>query len=137
MSGFEVAGIALALYPFLVNALEFYRNATGRYRYRLQDYAFELETQQTFYLDTLEQLLTDIVQEDDITVLKNDPRAVDWKKHDYEEKIRNRLDRSYPIYLKTIDRIKFALDTICEKLDMDASSKVGIKYPTFVSVSDS
>lgn len=141
MSGVEVAGIALAVFPILIDALAHYKNGLGlinnwrRYRNRLQNYADSLETGKVCYLNTIELLLQDIVQSDDeIKLLMDDPGGDLWSKPEYEEKLMRRLGRSYEVYLKTLHKMNNALKTLCEKLGADPSGKVSFKPSTFKSV---
>lgn len=134
MTGFEVAGIALAVFPILVDGLVRFVDGVQtikhwrRYRIRLQEYAEIMETQGVYYQDTLEELLTGIVQsEDEITDLMAQPRGAIWKKPEYEEKLRQRLGRSHEVYLRTSDKMVNALYAMCEKLGVDSSGKVGPK----------
>ena len=134
MSGFEAAGIALAVFPILVDGMVRFVDGVQtikhwrRYRVRLQDYADILETEGVYFQDTLEELLTDIVQsEDEIADLMGDPRGAIWQKLEYEEKLKRRLGRSHKVYLKTSDRMMNALISMCEKLGVDSSGKVGNK----------
>lgn len=82
MSGFEVAGIALAVFPILVDGLVRFVDGVQtikhwrRYRVRLQDYADRLRSQKVYYEDTLEELLEGLVQsEDELTDLLAQPRG--------------------------------------------------------------
>lgn len=132
MSGFEVAGIALAVFPILVDGMTRFIDGVQtikywrRYRVRLQDYADIMETQMVYYQDTLEELLTGIVQsEDEIKDLMEVPRGVIWKRAEYEERLRQRLGRSHVAYLKMADKMVNALSSMCEKLGIDSSGKVG------------
>ena len=132
MSGLEVAGIALAVFPILVNGMTRFVDGVQtikywrRYRFRLQDYADIMETQKVYYQDTLEALLSGIVQsEDEIGDLMELPRGAIWKKAEYEEKLRQRLGRSLAVYLKIADKMVNALSSMCEKLGIDSSGKVG------------
>lgn len=134
MSGFEVAGIALAVFPILVDGLVRFVDGVQtikhwrRYRARHQECADIMGTQGVYYQDTLEQLLTDIVQsEDEITELMAQPKGAIWKRPEYEEKLRQRLGRSYEVYLHTSNKMVKALCTMCEKLGVDTSGKVGTK----------
>lgn len=138
MSGFEVAGIALAVFPILVDGME--RFVTGvqtikywrRYRVRLQDYADIMETQRIYYQDTLEELLTGIVQsEDEIKDLMELPRGAIWKRAEYEERLSQRLGRSHAVYLKIADKMVNALGSMCEKLGIDSSGKVSTQIDPF------
>ncbi len=138
MSGFEVAGIALAVFPILVDGLVRFLDGVEtikhwrRYRVRLQEYADIMETQGVYYQDTMEELLEGIVRsEDEITDLMAHPRAAIWKEPEYEEKLRQRLGRSHAIYLRTADKMVNALCAMCEKLGIDSSGKVGTKSHCF------
>ena len=134
MSGFEVAGIALAVFPILVDGMVRFVDGVQtikqwrRYRLRLQDYADFMGTQGVYYQDTLEELLQDIVQsEDEIHDLMTQPRGAVWKKPEYEEKLRQRLDRSYAVYLIKSEKMVDTLLSMCEKLGVDSSGKVDTK----------
>ena len=131
MSGIEVAGIALAVFPILVDGLTRFVDSVQtirywrRYRIRLQDYADIMATQRVYYQDTLEELLTGIVQsEDEIGDLMELPRGAIWKKAEYEEKLRQRLGHSHALYLKMSDRMVNSLHAMCAKLGIDPSGKV-------------
>ena len=135
MSGFEVAGIALAVFPILVDGMARFVDGVQtikywrKYRVRLQDYADIMETQKVYYQDTLEALLSGIVQsEDEMRDLMELPRGPIWKKAEYEEKLRQRLGRSLTMYLKIADKMVNALSSMCEKLGIDSSGKVGTHY---------
>lgn len=136
MSGFEIAGIALAVFPILVDGMVHFVDGVQtikhwrRYRVRLQAYADRLETEGVYYQDTLEEMLTDIVPSDEITDLMSDPRGAIWKKLEYEEKLKEKLGRSHKIYLRTSDTMMRALSSMCEKLGVDSSGKVGNKSRT-------
>lgn len=90
------------------------------------DIASDFESQRVYYQDTLEELLTGIVQsEDEIKDLIEQPRGALWKKPEYEEKLRQRLGRSYAVYLKMSNKMTNALLLMCAKLEIDSSGKVG------------
>lgn len=134
MSGFEVAGIALAVFPILVDGMVRFVDGFQtikhwrRYRIRLQEYADIISTQGVFYQDTLEELLTGIVQSgDEITDLMDQPRGAIWARPEYEENLRQRLGRSTEAYLRTSGNMMKALSSMCEKLGVDSSGKVGPK----------
>lgn len=80
MSGIEVAGIALAIFPIVVNGVSSFAKGARTIKYwrrcsaQLEDYASKLKGQKVYYLDTLEGLLTDIVaSENDLEQLLSDP----------------------------------------------------------------
>lgn len=134
MSGFEVAGIALAVFPILVDGLVRFVDGVQtikdwrRYRIKIQDFADIMETHWVYYQDTLEELLEGIVRsEDEISDLMAQPRGAIWKNPEYEGKLRQRLGRSHAVYLRTSDKMVNALCEMCEKLGIDSSGRVGTK----------
>ena len=134
MSGFEVAGVALAVFPILVDGLVRYVDGVQtikvwrRYRAKLQDYADIMNTHWVYYQDTLEELLEGIVRsEDDISDLIAQPRGAIWKNPEYKEKLRERLGRSHAVYLRTSEKLVDGLREMCEKLEIDLSGKVSTK----------
>lgn len=138
MSGIEVAGIALALFPILVDGLN--RVVSGietikrwkRYKIKLKEYADVLESSSVYFFDTLYELLDDLVHSDEeLALLLEKPRGRLWKKLEYEAKLRERLDRSYNSYSKTVSTLVQALQSMCERLGIDHNGEV---YPVCPSV---
>ncbi|KAI4141992.1 MAG: hypothetical protein LQ341_003350 [Variospora aurantia] len=128
MSGIEVAGVALAVFPILVGGV--HRMVEGiedikrwrRYKLKLEEYASILESAGVYFLDTLEELLNDIVPPDEeLEPLIQEPLGTLWKKPQYDLKLRDRLDRSYKSYLKTVQTLVEKLHTMREKLGIDES----------------
>ena len=135
MSGFEVAGIALGVFPILVDGMvrfidgvqtiKWYR----RYRARLQDYADIMGAQSIWYQDTLEELLTDIVQnEEELEELIAQPTGALWENPKYGQKLKQRLGRSHEVYLRQSEKMVTALLSMCEDLGIDSSGKVVIPF---------
>ena len=80
MSGIEVAGLALAVFPILINGLNHVVAGIEsvkrwkRYRFKLKDYADILESASVYFLDTLDELLSDIVVSDvELSILLANP----------------------------------------------------------------
>ena len=135
MSGFEIAGIALAVFPIVVDGLEHFVQGLQtikdwrRYRVKLQDYAGMMESARVFYLDTLEELLNGIVQsEDEMEVLMAKPGGPTWKQPYYEERLKQRLGRSHNAYLRTLETMVDTLSKMCEKLGVNTSGKVRWRF---------
>ncbi|KAG6986644.1 hypothetical protein G7Y79_00075g099160 [Physcia stellaris] len=131
MSGIEVAGIALAVFPIIIKGISHFTEGIEtikrwrQYRIRLQSYANVVETQYVYYLDTIEGLLIDIVDsEDDMARLMSHPRGVDWQSSVYAERLRQRLDRSYEVYVRTIKTMVQNLSAMCRKLGVTTSGDV-------------
>ena len=131
MSGIEVIGIALAVFPILVNGLNHVVlgiqtiKRWKRYKLKLQEYADILESANVYLVDTLYELLGDIVRSDEeLELLIDEPGGVLWNKPQYEARLRERLDRSYKPYLKTVSTLVRALQTMCEKLGVNGDKGV-------------
>ncbi|KAL8655055.1 MAG: hypothetical protein Q9226_003196 [Calogaya cf. arnoldii] len=131
MSGFEVAGIALAAFPIIINGLKHVvagietAKRWKRYRLELKDYADILESASVYFLDTLDELLSDIVRTDEeLSMLLGIPGGSLWKEKVYEERLRRRLDRSYSSYLKTVSKLEQALQGMCKRLGVDNAGSV-------------
>ena len=131
MSGIEVAGIALAVFPILVQSLD--QVVSGietirrwqRYRIKLREYADVLETSSTYFSDTLYELLGDIVHSgEELTLLLDDPRGPLWRKPEYEVRLQERLDRSYNSYSRTVKTLNQALQSMCQRLGVDQNGEV-------------
>lgn len=135
MSGIEVAGIALAVFPILINGLNHVVAGIEtvkrwkRYRLKLKDYADILESASVYFLDTLDELLSDIVHSDEeLSMMLANPGGSPWKEKAYEERLRRRLDRSYSSYLKTVSKLVQALQGMCARLGVDNAGSVCL-YP--------
>ena len=90
-----------------------------------QDYARFLGVARSYFLDTVDELLADIVQsEEDLEKMMRDPVSTAWKNPKYEERLRKRLDRNYEMYVDMLRRIPAALTIMCEKLGIDDFGKV-------------
>ena len=137
MSGLEVAGVVLAVFPVLIDGLnsvvEGIETAKRwkRYRAELQDYANVLESAKVYYFDTLDELLGDIVtSEKEVVSLLGDPGGSPWKQTEYEERLRKRLDRSYTSYFKTVSKLAQALQSMGHRLGVDDAGVVPVTIPS-------
>ncbi|KAL9630632.1 MAG: hypothetical protein Q9204_004618 [Flavoplaca sp. TL-2023a] len=131
MSGVEVAGLTLTLFPIVVNGLG--RMMEGietikhwkKYKRELNKYASRLENAHICFSSTLTLLLNDIVPSDvELQVMIAEPLGSLWKKPIYEESLRSRLDQSYNLYLKTVKTLAEDVENLRSKLGIDASGTV-------------
>ena len=143
MSGIEVAGIALAVFPILISGLNHVvagietAKRWKRYRLKLKDYADILESASVYFLDTLDELLSDLVHSDDeLLLLLGNPGGSLWKETKYEERLRRRLDRSYTSYLKTVAKLVEALQRMRDRLGVNNVGSVCL-YPAVERLSES
>ena len=131
MSGIEAAGIALAIFPILVDGISRFTEGLrsigywGRCRVLLEDYAGVIESQKVYYLDTLDELLSDIVgSEDEMAQLMSEPNGPAWKASQHDQQLRQRLGLSYDVYLRTLNNMVDRLQALREKLGICPSGKV-------------
>ncbi|KAL8866139.1 MAG: hypothetical protein Q9174_006475 [Haloplaca sp. 1 TL-2023] len=130
MSGIEAASLALAVFPVLVNGIN--QMAAGiatirrwkNYRLKLREFAFSIESAHVYFFDTLEVLLTDLVCDQELELLINDPSGSMWKDPRYEQKLRVRLGRSYKSYFRTVQTLAFNLKAFCERLGIESDGTV-------------
>ena len=126
MSGFEIAGVALAAFPLLVNGVnQLVEGAETihrwkKYKLKLKEYAHILESAKVHLDNTLEALLIDIVPTDEeLKLLLEEPGGPSWSKAEYDGRLRKRLDRSYNSFLRTIERLIQDTNALRERLGID------------------
>ncbi|KAL9112020.1 MAG: hypothetical protein Q9227_003640 [Pyrenula ochraceoflavens] len=130
MSGIEVAGLALAIFPVVISGIKAFAEGVEtmrtwrRYRRGLEGYKRQLETQRIWYLDTLEELLGFVDSEEELKDLIKEPGGEPWQKPEYKVRLRERLGHSYDLYLATIDDLFDALHMFKQKLGIDEKGKV-------------
>ena len=131
MSGIEVAGIALAVFPIILDGISHFVEGIEtvrrwrHYRIRLLSYADVIETQKVYYLDTLEGLLIDLVDsEDDMAHLMAEPGGMFWQKTEYARKLKQRLHRSYHVFIKAMKDMLQNLSAMCRKLGIGTAGEV-------------
>lgn len=131
MSGIEVAGIALAVFPILVKGpgqmvegIETIKH-WRKYKRQLETYASRLETARVSFQDTLTQLLDDLIESDvHFELIIAEPSGPLWKDPVYEKRLRDRLDQSYKAYLTTSRNLANGVQRLRNKLGIDAIGSV-------------
>ena len=144
MSGIEVAGLVLAVFPLVVNGLQHFTEGVDTvkswswktYHRELINYNRTLTTEEKYCLDTLEALLSGIIRSDDeYDALKKDPGDNLWQKPEYQEQLKRRLDHNYGNYMDTMTTMLRTLTVVRDKLGLDDSGKVSLAmnaYPTSI-----
>lgn len=132
MSGIEAAGLILAVFPIVVNGLQHSREGVEtikswkHYRRDLARYSRSLETQRIVYLNTIEMLFEGIIQSnDELEAFIEDPGVAFSHKAQYEERLRNRLGRSYGNYNQIMAYMLKALEAARKELGIGENGKVG------------
>ena len=95
---------------------------TKRYRRELESYLTRLATQQAILLNTLEHLLEDVVDDDDVRDLIGNPAGALWQDAAFQAALSKRLGRDHDVYIKTRTMLSGLLQNLSDKLGLDNSS---------------
>jgi hypothetical protein len=140
MSGFEAVGLALGIWPVVVNALESYKLAVSGQGWDLIYNEFRIE--EAIYVGCVEHLLQGCVTEAELTQLcsREKPNQFLWKETLMDPRVRNSLERRLgprktPIVLETLQEIDRHLATLCRKIKTTDSFLVSILYSQIYIIS--
>tara|TARA_R110002003_G_scaffold284_2_gene18279 strand:- start:11134 stop:11562 length:429 start_codon:yes stop_codon:yes gene_type:complete len=136
MSGIEIAGLVLGAFPFLIRALETYREGAEvlkdwwqierAYKKTHQD----LQYHQLLFEGHVERLLLPlVVDEDELRALMADLAGKAWEDVELETRLQQRLPKSYNLFLDIIGNINGLMEAL--KRDLGVKGK----YQTKVHVS--
>jgi hypothetical protein len=117
MSGFEVIGVVLGLWPVVLNALSvFTATKDGRGARLLLN---ELRTEELVYREFAQQLLASDFSEADLLQLSDRKRSnlVLWKDKALHYTLERRLGDKSEFVLKTLEEMKNILKSLNEKLE--------------------
>ena len=131
MSGFEIAGLVLAVFPIVVKGLSQFTEGVETikswkgYKRELAKYSRTLETERNVYLNTIERLFEGIIESnEELDELLEDPAGAFSQKPQYEEELKDRLGRSYDNYLLVMTDMLEALRKLRMELGIDEQGKV-------------
>ena len=123
MSGVEVVGLLLGAFPLLISALEHYRQGAEvlenwwKIKKEYKKCKNEIKVQELAFENNIERFLLPLVaDDDDIAVLIAQPGGSSWKDPALEAKLKERLPRSYELFLATIEDIKLTIDGLKDEL---------------------
>ncbi|KAJ5618693.1 hypothetical protein N7528_006804 [Penicillium herquei] len=128
MSGMEIAGLALAVLPLVVNQLENYVQGletlgdfrTKRYRRKLDHYATHLAGQKAEFINTLERSLDGVIEyEDGIDTFGDDELRALWDKPSVQSLLQKKLGRNYHPFIRTMEQLSILLSELSRKLGWD------------------
>lgn len=127
-SGIEAAGLALAILPLIVNQIDGYVRGIEKirgfrsYRRELKGYSVGLSTQHTILLNTLEQALEGVVDdEDQVAELIRNPRGDAWKDPVLKKRLHSKLDRNYEVFMGNMTGLSEMLERLSHKLDIGST----------------
>ena len=123
ITGVETAGLVLAAFPLLVSALEHYHEGfeslSDWWKFRTEFLAFihVIGRQAILFDENLEELLSPIITSDaEMNVLLCDPTGPSWRDTKLEQKLKDRLPKSYESYRNTIDDMMVTMGALQKKL---------------------
>ena len=109
ITGVETAGLILAVFPIVVEGLKTWREgadslkAWRKTRQTLRQYVMKAENQRVIFENTIEELLSDVVQSPQcLSEMLRDPGGDLWRDAKYEECVRAHLDRSHRQFVDTV-----------------------------------
>jgi len=130
MSGIEAAGFVLAAFPLAISALEHYRTTAEtlgvfwKIRREYKTWTHGLNICQLAFEQNLEQFLLPLIaDEDELQRLISEPGSPEWQNPDLETRLRQRLPKSYDLYLESIEHIKEVMNNL--------KGELGINKPSF------
>ena len=127
LTGIEVAGLVLAVFPLVINALEHYEDGLQplkewmRFRNEFATFMNALCRQKIFFRQNIEELLGPIVASDfEMAQLLDDPDGPAWKSEELDRKLRARLPGKYEYecYTTTTVYILQLLEKLKAKLNV-------------------
>ena len=125
LTGIEIAGTALAIFPLIISALEHYENGFQtikewvRFRGEFATFLNAFARQQIFFRQNIEELLSPIVSSEyEMSLLLDDPGGRAWADSGLNESLRKRLPGKYECecYSTTVSYILESLEKLKSKL---------------------
>ena len=126
MSGIEAAGLALAIFPIVLTALENYRETAEvigdwwKFKRKYIKCKRDVEYYHIAFESNLKQLLLPLICDDDqIGILMSDPGGDGWFEEELESKLRERLPNAYEAYLDSVNEITGVMRKLTQELGLD------------------
>ncbi len=125
LTGIEIAGTALAIFPLIISALEHYENGFQmikewvRFRGEFATFVNAFARQQIFFRQNIEELLSPIISSEfEMSLLLDHPGGRAWADCGLNESLRKRLPGKYECecYTTTISYILESLEKLKSKL---------------------
>ena len=123
MSGVEAAGFVLAAFPLLISALEHYRESAEvlddwwNIKREYRKCKNEVKHNELIFEANIEEFLLPLIVDDgELKGLIADPGGPRWKDSDLEKRLKERLPRSYYLYLDTIHEMNEVMKELKKEL---------------------
>ncbi|KAL2865870.1 uncharacterized protein BJX67DRAFT_382553 [Aspergillus lucknowensis] len=127
-SGVEAVGVALAILPLVVNQLDNYARGIeqikvlSRYQRTLEDFALQLGTQHRIFQNSLQHVLDEVVDDDNLLrSLIADPDGDGWKEPLLQKNLMAKLGRDHAYFFANVLSLHDMLKRMAVKLDVDVT----------------
>lgn len=130
MSGVEVVGLALAVAPLVISALEHYRKGLqafkiwAKYERDFERLCDSIELERTKFLNTSERLLEAILSPSQVSTLMRLPDEMRWADVTVQREIGKVLGRSLRVFCNAARTFQEALARLAYELQASRSTKV-------------
>jgi hypothetical protein len=128
MSGFEAAGIILAVLPLCISAIEDYNRgleplkAFMQWNNQLPTLIRALRAQHVHYEMNLKAILMPVTSEEEVSALMSDGYGEMWN-GEIGKRLEDRLDLAYKSYQSTVEDCQRIMGSIAKGLDVDRGGK--------------
>ena len=132
MSGLEIAGVVLGSIPLLISGLEHYAEgastikrmfrAPGEFR----SLSRRLRVEHDIFRNSMELLLTNCVDDVELQDLLEHVGGNSWSEPAVDVALRKKLNRSYNVYMETVEDMNQTLVAFRERLKLGDDGKVGL-----------
>ena len=129
LTGIELSGLILAVFPLLVSALEHYENGFQtigdwiKFRAEFSAFMNSLALQRLLFRQNMEDLLSSLAVSDQaLKGMLANPEDEGWKNPDLERRLRDRLSGQdeYEIYMSQVESVYNSVDKLRRKLKVEA-----------------
>lgn len=145
VTGIEVVGLTLAIFPLLVNQIDAYARSIERIRLwrrwssEFKQYSIKLGSQHAIFLNTLEDVLKDVVDnKEEVTHLISSPQGDRWQSRILQERLCTKLGRSFKPFLGMMNRISELLGRASSRINIECTddfiAKVRRDYVSYVAI---
>ena len=129
MSGLEIVGILLGAFPLIISGLEHWRDVAkvGGFFWRVRkEYTkcrSDVQFHEILYKRNLKELLLPIVDDaDEMARLVGDPGGKDWSSKALQERLEERLQESYGLYMEIIREMNETAEELRKELSLDKAT---------------
>ena|SRR6266498_1131370 len=130
MSGIEIAGLVLAVFPLIISGVKCYHegvstfNVGTRFRHELSALETILATEEAKFLNTCKLLLDGLVSPRELAFLLKKPGGPAWKDPRLQAKLATVLYHAAPSFWKILEDMNDTLTHLKIRLDFDPDGKV-------------